>query len=104
MKADQSLSCLFPETIQVKNANDVCSFLEKHHHISLKSISHNLGTEIITVLLDSKKQYEVQHCNKIIRFTDKNQLVSYVTDNIQFACYLDIQHIPFMLYVKKIIK
>ncbi|OOR06662.1 hypothetical protein BW897_30735 [Bacillus cereus] len=95
LKADPSLSCLFPETIRLQDANDVCSFLEKHHHVILQPISQKLDTQVVTVLIDSNQQYEMQYGNEILRFPDKEYMVSYVKDHIQVASYLAQQHIPF---------
>ncbi|PGM93713.1 YheC/YheD family protein [Bacillus cereus] len=95
LKAYPSLSCLFPETIRLQEASDVCSFLDRHHHVILKPISQTLGTEIVTILLDSKNQYEIQHGKEMIRFTEKEHMVSYITNHIQLACYLAQQYIEF---------
>ncbi|EJR95103.1 YheC/YheD family protein [Bacillus mycoides] len=97
LKAGEYLSGLFPETIQINDDNDLYSFLDKHHYVILKPISQNLSTKMVKVLLNSNHQYEMQYGNEMLRFKDKEHMVSYLKENMKLEFYLAQRHIEFAM-------
>ncbi|MED1406865.1 YheC/YheD family protein [Bacillus mycoides] len=82
-----------PSTLQLNGEEDFSFFFSKYQHVILIPTHPNLGIENLEVLLDSSDIYMVKSPNKILWFSKKHEMLSYLKKHIQFECYKIQQYI-----------
>ncbi len=93
-KIDDKETPLSPHTLQLHGEEDFSSFFNEYQHVILTPILSNLGTESLEILLDTSGIYMVKLSNKILWFTEKSEMFSYLKKQIRFEYYYIQQYIP----------
>ncbi|MED1287532.1 YheC/YheD family protein [Bacillus mycoides] len=82
-----------PSTLQLNGEADFSFFFSKYQHVILTPIHPNLSIENLEVLLDISGIYMVKNPNKILWFSKKHEMLSYLKKHIQFEYYKIQQYI-----------
>ncbi|WP_304521874.1 YheC/YheD family protein [Bacillus toyonensis] len=94
LKIDDKEALLSPEISQLKGKQDFISFFDMYQHVILTPSLPHLDTESLEILLDASGIYMIKFSTKILWFSQKYEMLSYVEKHISLACYKIQQYIP----------
>ncbi|XLP25899.1 YheC/YheD family protein (plasmid) [Bacillus toyonensis] len=94
LKIDDKETLPSPETLSVKGKEDFLSFFNTYQHVILTPSLPHSQNESIEILLDASGIYMIKFPTKILWFSQKDEMLSYVEQHISLECYKIQQYIP----------